>query len=192
MSHTILLVDADETTAALLADQLAADGYQPEVARTLNAAYNVAVLPEVIVLGDLAERRHALGLLDDIRAGARPFDPEAPVYRGAAAIMAEDLAGTPQSGLQVQCCGDAHLSNFGVFGSPDRRLVFDLNDFDETLRAMGMGPQTPGGQHADRRAEQRAPQARSAPRRARLRRRLPRRDGEFRVNGQPRRLVRAL
>jgi uncharacterized protein (DUF2252 family) len=54
-------------------------------------------------------------------------------YRGAAAIMAEDLASTPCSGLQVQCCGDAHLSNFGVFGSPDRRLVFDLNDFDETL-----------------------------------------------------------
>ena len=54
-------------------------------------------------------------------------------YRGAAAIMAEDLAATPQSGLRVQCCGDAHLSNFGVFAAPDRRLVFDLNDFDETL-----------------------------------------------------------
>jgi uncharacterized protein (DUF2252 family) len=54
-------------------------------------------------------------------------------YRGAAAIMAEDLAATPRSGLRVQCCGDAHLSNFGVFASPDRRLVFDLNDFDETL-----------------------------------------------------------
>jgi len=54
-------------------------------------------------------------------------------YRGAAAIMAEDLASTPDSGLRVQCCGDAHLSNFGVFASPERRLVFDLNDFDETL-----------------------------------------------------------
>jgi uncharacterized protein (DUF2252 family) len=54
-------------------------------------------------------------------------------YRGAAKIMAADLAGTPRSGLIVQCCGDAHLSNFGVFGSPDRRLVFDINDFDETL-----------------------------------------------------------
>jgi uncharacterized protein (DUF2252 family) len=54
-------------------------------------------------------------------------------YRGAAAIMADDLATTPDSGLVVQCCGDAHLSNFGVFASPDRRLVFDLNDFDETL-----------------------------------------------------------
>ena len=54
-------------------------------------------------------------------------------YRGAAMIMAEDLSSTPRSGLLVQCCGDAHLSNFGVFASPDRRLVFDLNDFDETL-----------------------------------------------------------
>jgi uncharacterized protein (DUF2252 family) len=54
-------------------------------------------------------------------------------YRGGALIMASDLAATPRSGLQVQCCGDAHLSNFGVFASPERRLVFDLNDFDETL-----------------------------------------------------------
>lgn len=54
-------------------------------------------------------------------------------YRGAAAIMAEDLSSTPRSGLTVQCCGDAHLSNFGAFASPERRLVFDLNDFDETL-----------------------------------------------------------
>jgi uncharacterized protein (DUF2252 family) len=53
-------------------------------------------------------------------------------YRGAALIMASDLAATPRSGLTVQCCGDAHLSNFGVFASPERRLVFDLNDFDET------------------------------------------------------------
>jgi hypothetical protein len=54
-------------------------------------------------------------------------------YRGAAMIMAHDLAATPRSGLTVQCCGDAHLSNFGVFASPERRLVFDVNDFDETL-----------------------------------------------------------
>ncbi len=54
-------------------------------------------------------------------------------YRGAALLMAADLAATPDSGLRAQLCGDAHLSNFGVFASPDRRLVFDLNDFDETL-----------------------------------------------------------
>jgi len=54
-------------------------------------------------------------------------------YRGAALIMAADLAATPRSGLLVQCCGDAHLSNFGMYASPERRLVFDINDFDETL-----------------------------------------------------------
>ncbi|HEY7016355.1 MAG TPA: DUF2252 domain-containing protein [Streptosporangiaceae bacterium] len=54
-------------------------------------------------------------------------------YRGAALPMAADLATTPVSGLAVQACGDAHLSNFGVFGSPERRLMFDVNDFDETL-----------------------------------------------------------
>ena len=54
-------------------------------------------------------------------------------FRGAALPMAADLAGTPRSGLVAQICGDAHLANFGVFASPERRLVFDINDFDETL-----------------------------------------------------------
>jgi uncharacterized protein (DUF2252 family) len=54
-------------------------------------------------------------------------------YRGAALIMASDLASTPRSGLTVQACGDAHMSNFGVFASAERTLVFDVNDFDETL-----------------------------------------------------------
>jgi uncharacterized protein (DUF2252 family) len=54
-------------------------------------------------------------------------------YRGAALIMAADLAGTPRSEVTVQLCGDAHLSNFGLFASPERQLLFDVNDFDETL-----------------------------------------------------------
>ncbi len=54
-------------------------------------------------------------------------------YRGAASIMAADLAGLPRTGLHAQLCGDAHLSNFGMYAAPDRRLVFDTNDFDETL-----------------------------------------------------------
>ena len=54
-------------------------------------------------------------------------------YRGAAKIMAADLAETPVAGLEAQLCGDAHLSNFGAFASPERKLLFDLNDFDETL-----------------------------------------------------------
>src|SRR4051812_13804251 len=60
-------------------------------------------------------------------------------YRGAALPMAADLAGTPTSGLRVQLCGDAHLANFGGFASPERRLVFDVNDFDETLPARSSG-----------------------------------------------------
>jgi len=54
-------------------------------------------------------------------------------YRGAAAVMAADIAAAPRSGFDVQLCGDAHLSNFGAYASPDRELVFDVNDFDETL-----------------------------------------------------------
>jgi uncharacterized protein (DUF2252 family) len=54
-------------------------------------------------------------------------------YRGAALIMAADLATTPRSGITVQLCGDAHLSNFGLFGTPERNMFFDINDFDETL-----------------------------------------------------------
>jgi uncharacterized protein (DUF2252 family) len=54
-------------------------------------------------------------------------------YRGAAAVMAADLASSPTTGLTTQICGDAHLANFGTYASPERRQVFDLNDFDETL-----------------------------------------------------------
>jgi Uncharacterized protein conserved in bacteria (DUF2252) len=60
---------------------------------------------------------------------ASPFS----YYRGAALPMAADLATTPVSGLTVQACGDAHLSNFGMYASPERKLLFDVNDFDETL-----------------------------------------------------------
>jgi len=67
-----------------------------------------------------------------IRYGRMTSSPFA-FFRGAARVMAADLASTPTSGLRAQLCGDAHLSNFGLFASPERRLVFDINDFDETL-----------------------------------------------------------
>jgi len=67
-----------------------------------------------------------------IRYGRMAADPFA-FFRGSADLMAHDCAALPRSGLDVQLCGDAHLLNFGVFGSPERALVFDLNDFDETL-----------------------------------------------------------
>jgi uncharacterized protein (DUF2252 family) len=67
-----------------------------------------------------------------IRYGRMSASPFA-FYRGGAYIMASDLAGSPQTGLRVQLCGDAHVGNFGAFASPERQLIFDLNDFDETL-----------------------------------------------------------
>jgi uncharacterized protein (DUF2252 family) len=70
--------------------------------------------------------------LGPIRYGRMLQSPFA-FYRGAARVMAADLAGAPRSGLTVQMCGDAHAANFGLYGSPERRLVFDTNDFDETL-----------------------------------------------------------
>jgi uncharacterized protein (DUF2252 family) len=67
-----------------------------------------------------------------IRHGRMLVSPST-FYRGAAFIMAADLAGTPASGFEVQLCGDAHLLNFGLFASPERQMLFDINDFDETL-----------------------------------------------------------
>jgi uncharacterized protein (DUF2252 family) len=67
-----------------------------------------------------------------IRYGRMSLSPF-PFFRGAAYLMASDLASTPRTGFDVQLCGDAHLSNFGGFAAPDRRMVFDCNDFDETL-----------------------------------------------------------
>ena len=91
-------------------------------------------------------------------------------YRGAAKIMAADLKDTPTAGLDVQLCGDAHLSNFGVFASPERTLVFDLNDFDETLPGpVRVRRQAAGRELHDRRAQQRLRQGRRA-RRSRSRR----------------------
>ena len=83
---------------------------------------------------DLLERQAATRVpeLGPIRYG-RMLASEFAFFRGAAAIMAADLAATPDSGLRVQQCGDAHLGNFGGFKSPERTLIFDINDFDETL-----------------------------------------------------------
>src|SRR6266536_3765340 len=89
------------------------------------------------------DRRDPIALLEEqaaervpelvpIRYGRMSASPFA-FYRGAAYVMASDLAGTPQTGIRVQLCGDAHLANFGGFASPERQLLFDLNDFDETL-----------------------------------------------------------
>jgi uncharacterized protein (DUF2252 family) len=84
----------------------------------------------VALLEEQAESR--LAELVPVRHGRMLISPFS-FYRGAALIMAADLAGTPESGITVQLCGDAHLSNFGLFGTPERQMLFDINDFDETL-----------------------------------------------------------
>ncbi len=102
-----------------------------EVPRAGHAEYSAGPArpdPVALVEGQAASRVPDLVPIRYGRMLVSPFT----FYRGAALIMASDLARTPRSGLNVQLCGDAHLMNFGVFGSPERRLVFDINDFDET------------------------------------------------------------
>src|SRR4051794_2843474 len=121
-------------TGTLLPDERAARGKaaRGQASRSSHAAWRAA-----------ADRRSPIAILEQqahtrvpelvpIRYGRMVESPFA-YFRGAAAAMADDLSRTPASGLRVQLCGDAHLSNFGGFASPDRDLVFDLNDFDETL-----------------------------------------------------------
>ena len=85
--------------------------------------------PVTVVTAQNKGRLERLVPIRHLRMSESPFT----FYRGAAALMAQDLASTPVSGLEAQICGDAHLSNFGAYGSPERALVFDLTDFDETL-----------------------------------------------------------
>lgn len=86
--------------------------------------------PNAVLHDQDASRDRELVPLRHERMSASPFT----FFRGAAAVFSADVASMPRTGLDVQLCGDAHLANFGVFASPDRALVFDLNDFDETLR----------------------------------------------------------
>ncbi len=83
---------------------------------------------EIIIESSVGRVQHLL----PIRYGRMRTSPFA-FYRGSAAIMAADLATTPSTGLVVQLCGDCHLLNFGVFATPERNMIFDVNDFDETL-----------------------------------------------------------
>ena len=86
-----------------------------------------------ILVEQNADRLHELVPLRFARMLTDPFS----FYRGSAAVMAADLAASPTSGIEVMCCGDAHVSNFGMYAAPDRSIVFDLNDFDEAAVAPG-------------------------------------------------------
>jgi uncharacterized protein (DUF2252 family) len=113
-------------------DERAAAGRaaRKKASRSSHGEWEPPARDPVKVLEDQARSR--VPELVPIRYGRMLVSPFT-FFRGAAAIMAKDLAKTPDSGLRVQACGDAHLSNFGVFAAPDRRLVLDVNDFDETL-----------------------------------------------------------
>ncbi|SOE86948.1 Uncharacterized conserved protein, DUF2252 family [Burkholderia sp. YR290] len=123
-------------TPYLTADERAATGraLRDTVSRASQAGWK---LPKdrrdpVELLGDSNEGR--IMELIPIRFGRMSASPFA-FYRGAAALMAADLATTPTSGIRVQACGDAHLMNFGGFATPERNVIFDINDLDETLPA---------------------------------------------------------
>jgi uncharacterized protein (DUF2252 family) len=111
--------------------ELDGKGAREAVPRSSHGDWEPASRDPLQILGRQDESR--LRELVPIRYGRMLASPFA-FFRGAAAVMAADLATTPTVGLEAQLCGDAHLSNFGVFAAPDRRLVFDCNDFDETCR----------------------------------------------------------
>ena len=98
--------------------------------RTSHAGWTVTDARDPVEILQRQEE-HRLPFLVPIRHARMLVSPFA-FYRGSASVMSTDLAHTPATGLPVQICGDAHLSNFGLFGSPERSLVFDCNDFDET------------------------------------------------------------
>jgi uncharacterized protein (DUF2252 family) len=102
------------------------------VPRTAHAEFSPAAnRPDPVDLLE-SQSKNRVQELVPVRYGRMMTSPFA-FYRGSAIIMAEDLSHTPRTGIDVQACGDAHLANFGVFATPERNIVFDLNDFDETL-----------------------------------------------------------
>jgi uncharacterized protein (DUF2252 family) len=124
----------DSAVGRLTPDQRAARGKaaRAEVPRDSHAVFDPrAGRPDPLGLLE-QQAKSRLPELVPVRYGRMMVSPFT-YFRGAALPMASDLATTPVSGLAVQACGDAHLSNFGIFGSAERRLVFDVNDFDETL-----------------------------------------------------------
>src|SRR3954469_16960825 len=129
--------DGHSRRAAVAAPRTAAErtargkAARAEVPRSSHAAWApVARQDPVSILEAQATTR--VPELVPIRYGRMLVSPFT-FYRGSAAVMAADLAQTPQSGIRAQLCGDAHLANFGGFASPERELVFDINDFDETV-----------------------------------------------------------
>ncbi|HEY6410622.1 MAG TPA: DUF2252 domain-containing protein, partial [Ktedonobacteraceae bacterium] len=128
-----IFVDQHIHHSGTVADRRAAGkALRKTVSRSSHAAWSPAAdRPDLVSLLEEQNRirqQHLVTLRFE-RMAASPFT----FLRGTAVVMAGDLASTPVSGIQVQLCGDAHLNNFGIFATPERNQVFDLNDFDETL-----------------------------------------------------------
>ena len=123
---------ADPTPHPTVAERVARGrDARAQCSRTAHAAVEFPAERDPVAILE-AQAQSRIPELVPIRYGRMLVSPLT-FFRGAAAVMAHDLASTPRSGLQAQLCGDAHLGNFGGYASPERTLVFDLNDFDETL-----------------------------------------------------------
>jgi uncharacterized protein (DUF2252 family) len=121
------------TPATTIEERLAMGrAIRSEVPRTSLAAFGSSSGRDLIAILE-TQAASRVAQLNPIRYGRMSASPFA-FFRGGAAIMAADLGSVVRSPIHVQLCGDAHLSNFGIFASPERRLVFDINDFDETIR----------------------------------------------------------
>ena len=127
------ITETAETAALPTHDQRVAAGKAARSTAPLDSHAQFSAQPDRDTVGLLLEQAISrVPELIPVRHGRMLVSPFT-YYRGAALPMAADLATTPTSGLRAQLCGDAHLANFGAFASPERKLVFDVNDFDETL-----------------------------------------------------------
>src|SRR5215831_2432893 len=135
VSSKVIDIDRKQTVRFTLKEQIRiGKSLRNKVPRTSHAKWvPPANRPDPIEVLKKSDEGRLPELLP-IRYGRMRLSPFS-FYRGAAALMADDLAASPATGLRVQACGDCHVSNFGGMASPDRRLIFDINDFDETLPA---------------------------------------------------------
>src|SRR5216683_2278962 len=131
--HEVIVSSGGEQNARTLADRRAAGReLRNKVPRSIHAEWTPAAdRPDPLSLLEEQNRSRLAHLvpLRYQRMAASPFT----FLRGSAIVMAQDMATTPVTGIQVQVCGDAHLNNFGIYATPERNQVFDVNDFDETL-----------------------------------------------------------
>src|SRR5438876_10811271 len=131
--HEVIVSSGGEQNARTLAGRRATGRQlRNKVPRSSHAGWTPAAdRPDPLSLLEEQNRSRLAHLvpLRYLRMVASPFT----FLRGSAIVMAQDLAATPVTGIQVQVCGDAHLNNFGIYATPERNQVFDVNDFDETL-----------------------------------------------------------